>query len=87
MYLQRNEGISASKFPASFNFANVTPAFKQGCRNVKDNYRPTHKYSKDFEKFMCKQLPNHFDNIFSRFQRSCRKKIGAQHCRLLLIDK
>ena len=56
MYLQRNESISASQFPASFNFTNVTTAFKQGSRNAKDNYRPISilpVVSKDFEKLIC----------------------------------
>ena len=26
--------------PVSFKFANITPAFKEGYRNFKDNYRP-----------------------------------------------
>ena len=38
--LRFNEAICASKFPASFNFAKVTPVFKQGSRNQKNNYRP-----------------------------------------------
>ena len=70
IYLQRNEGVSASQFPASFKFENATPAFKQGSKNVKDNCRPISILpivSKDFKKLMCKQLPNHFDNLFSRF--------------------
>ena len=37
---QFNEAICSSKFPATFKFANVTPVFKQGTRNLKDNYRP-----------------------------------------------
>ena len=38
--LHNNKAISASKFPASFKFAKVTTAFKQGSRNLNDNYRP-----------------------------------------------
>ena len=78
IYLQRNEGVSASQFPASFKFENVTPAFKQGSKNIKDNRRPIRILpvaSKDFKKLMCKQLPNHFDNIFSRFQGGFGKKL------------
>ena len=40
IYLQFNEGIFVSRYPSSFKFANITPAFKQGSRNLKDNYRP-----------------------------------------------
>ena len=31
--------MNSSKYPNSFKFANITPAFKQGSRNFKDNYR------------------------------------------------
>ena len=87
-----NELISTSQFPASFKLqikvTNVTLAFKQGSRNLKDNYRPISilpVLSKVFEKLMCKQLSNHFDNTFSKFQCSFRKNFGAQHCLLLII--
>ena len=53
--LQFNETIYSSKFPTSFKFANVTPAFK-GSRNKKDNYRPISILpiiSKIFEKHIC----------------------------------
>ena len=88
--LQFNEAICASKFPASFKFANITPVFKQGSRNQKDNYRPIiilPIISKIFEKLVCRQLSNHFDNILSKFQCSSRKDYGPQHCLLLMIDK
>ena len=51
-------------------FPEFLPAFKQGSKNVKDNCRPISILpivSKDVKKLMCKQLPNHFDNLFSRF--------------------
>ena len=37
---QFSEAICPSKFPATFKFANITPVFKQGARNLKDNYLP-----------------------------------------------
>ena len=90
IYLQFNEGIFVSKYPSNFKFANITPAFKQGSRNLKDNYRPISilpVVSKIFEKLMCKQLSTHFENIFSKFQCGFRKNFGTQHCLLLMIDK
>lgn len=39
--LQFNNVISATKFPTSFKFTNVTPVYKTGYRNQKDNYRPS----------------------------------------------
>ena len=87
---QFNETICSSKFPATFKFANVTPVFKKGNQNQKDNYRPISILpiiSKIFEKLICRQLSNHFDNIFSKFQCGFRKGFSAQHCLLLMIDK
>ena len=87
---QFNEAICSSKFPATFKFANVTPVFKKGNRNQKDNYRPISILpiiSKIFEKLICRQLSNHFDNIFSKFQCGFRKGFSAQHCLLLMIGK
>ena len=52
-----NEAICASIIPASFKFANVTPIFKQGSTNQKDNYRPISMLpitSKIFEKLICR---------------------------------
>ena len=88
--LQFNETICSSKFPTSFKFANVTPVFKQGSRNQKDNNRPISILPiilKIFEKLICKQLSNHFDKILSKFQCGFRKGYSPQHCLLLLIDK
>ena len=36
---------------------------------------------------MCKQLSNHFNNIFSKFQCGFRKTFDEQHCFLLIIDQ
>ena len=86
IYLQFNEAIKSPKFPDFFKFA---PAFKQGSRNQKDNYRPISilPLSKIFEKLICSQLSNHFDNILSKFQCGFRRGYGPQHCLLLMIDK
>ena len=40
--LQFNEAICASKFSASFKFANVTPVFKQGSTYYPIIYHPTY---------------------------------------------
>ena len=88
--LQFNEAICASKFPASFKFANITPVFKQGSKNQKENYRSVSILPiilKIFEKLICRQLSNHFDNILSKFQCGFRKGYSPQHCLLLMIDK
>ena len=64
--------------------------FKQGTRNLKDHCRSISILpiiSKIFEKLICRQLSNHFNNIFSKFQCGFRKDFIAQHCLLLMIDK
>ena len=64
--LQFNEDICSSKYAESFKLANITPTFKQDFRNLKSDYRPIsilHIISKIFEKLMCKQFSNHFDNF------------------------
>ena len=88
--LQFNEAICASKFPVSFKFANLTPVFKQDSRNQKDTYRPISIIpitSKIFEKLICRQLSNHFDNILSKFQCGFTNDYIPQHCLLLMLDK
>ena len=53
---QFSEAIYSSKFPATFKFANITPVFKQGTRNLKDNYRPISILpiiSEIFKKLIC----------------------------------
>ena len=87
---QFNEAICSSKFPATLKFANVTPVFKQGTRNLKDNYKPISVLpiiSKIFEKLICRQLSNHFNNIFPKLKCRFRKGFNAQHCIFLMIDK
>ena len=65
VYLQINKEICASKFPASF----ITPVLKQGPRYQKDNHRPISILpiiSKIFEKLICRQISNPFENILSK---------------------
>ena len=84
--LQFNEAICAAKFPASFRLANITPVFKQGSRNQRENYRPISILpiiSKIFEKLILRQLSNHFDSILLKFQCGfrkgyCRRDIGIE---------
>ena len=59
-------------------------------RNFKDSYRPISILpvaSKVFGKLICKQLPNHFDNIFWKFHCGFRNNFSVQHCFLLMTSK
>ena len=89
IYLQFNEAVDSSKFADFFKYADITAGFKQGLRNQANNYRPISilpVISKIFEKTICRQLSNHFDNILSKFQCGFRKGYSPQHCLLLMID-
>ena len=58
--------MCSSIFPASFKLANITPVFKVGFRNQKDNYRPISippSIAKIFEKLISQQLWNYFQNF------------------------
>ena len=68
----------------------MTLQFKQGSRNQKNNYRPISillVISKIFEKLICRQLLNLFDNILSKYQCGFKKGYTLQHCLILMINK
>ena len=76
IYLQFNEAVDSSKFADFLKPANISVAFKHGLRNKKENYKPVSilpLISKVFEKIICIQLSNHFDNFLSKFQCGFRK--------------
>ena len=90
IYLRFNEAVDSSKFADFFKYPDITASFKQGLRNQANNYRPISilpVISNIFEKIICGQLSNHFDNTLSKFQCGFRKGYSPQHCLLLMIDK
>ena len=69
--------------------ANITPVFKKGDRDVKDNYRPVSilpVISKIFEKLLCKQITMFIDPLLSKFQCGFRKGYGAQDCLFGMLE-
>ena len=53
-----NDSVEKSNFPSSLKKANITPVFKKGDRNSKDNYRPVSilpNISKIFERCIFRQ--------------------------------
>ena len=65
-----NECVKAGKFPSRLKQAGITPVFKKGLRNNKDNYRPVsmlESVSKIFRKSFFKQMSDFFDNFFSMY--------------------
>ena len=76
IYLQFNEAVDSSKFADFFKSADISAAFKQGSRNKKENYRPISilpLISKIFEKIICRQLSNRFNNILLNFDVVLKK--------------
>ena len=58
-----NQAVANSIFPSSLKHADITPVFKKGDRNLRDNYRPVSilsNISKIFERCI-----NKFQNLWS----------------------
>ena len=56
-----NNSITTSIFPSSFKQAIITPVFKKGDKNLKENYRPVSilpDVLKIVKRFLCKQISN-----------------------------
>ena len=72
-----NYTIREGLFPDILKLADVTPVFKEGSINLKENYRPVSilpNIFKIFERPLFDQL-NHFDSILSPYQCGFRKVI------------
>ena len=63
-----NNSIYQSEFPSVLKLANITPAFKKGDRNSKENYRPVSilsNISKILERCMFRQISSFIDSYLS----------------------
>ena len=63
-----NDSFEKSNFPSILKNATITPVFKKGDRNSKDNYRPVSilpNISKIFERCIFRQLSNFMDQFLS----------------------
>ena len=72
-----NECISMSLYPSDLKRAEVRPIFKKKDPMKAENYRPVSiltSVSKIFERIICEQMMNFFDNIFSPMIGAYRKK-------------
>ena len=70
-------------FPTSLKLANITPIYKKGSKNSKENYRPVSilpNIQKMYERCLFKLLSNYFENIFSKFQCGFGQGLSAQYC-------
>ena len=79
-----------SIFPISLKLVNITPVYKKGSKNSKENYRPLSilpNISKIYERCLFKPIPNYFENIFSKFQCGFRQGLSAQYCLISMTKK
>ena len=66
-----NDSIYQSEFPSILKLANITPVFKKGDRNSKENYRPVSILSnilKIFDGCMFRQISSFMDSSPSKQQ-------------------
>ena len=78
--------ISRGMFPNNLKLADITPAHKNGERQLKGNYRPVSilsLISKIYERILYNQLYNTFDNILSISQCG----FSSQHCLIVMLEK
>ena len=70
IYQSFNNMIDVCIFPVSLKLGNITPVYKEGPKNSKENYRPVSIWpniSKIYERCLFKPISNYFENIFSKF--------------------
>ena len=85
-----DSAINTGTFPQNPKLADVTPIFKKGIKQSKENYRPVSvlsALSKIFEKLMLHQISDYMENILSIYLCGFRKGMSTQNCLLLLIEK
>ena len=84
-FSQYGRFIDSLTFPAALKLAHVTPAFKKGSKNSKENYRPVSilpNISNIYERCVYKQMSGYLGNFFSKFQCGIH-----QGCLLAMIEK
>ena len=77
-------------FPPCLKTADITPIYKKGKKDLKDNDRPIDilpVISKLYERSMFKQIFHFFEYIFSKNQCGFRKGHSTQQCLLAMLEK
>ena len=85
-----NECLINGKFPDTLKRADVTPIFKKGNDNEKENYRPVSMlstFSKVFEKLLFEQINDYMQSKFSKHLTGFRKNHSTQNALLVMIEK
>ena len=66
-----NKFVKKSEFPSALKQANITPVFKKGRTECKNNYRPISilsNVSKIFKRIIFRQMSNYMDSFFPKYQ-------------------
>ena len=85
-----NDSIEKSNFPSILKNATITPVFKKGGRDSKDNYRPVSilpNISKIFERCIFHQLSNFMDQFLLKYEYDFRKGYSTQYCLSAMLGK
>ena len=83
-----NECLINGKFPDTLKSAYVTPIFKKGNNNEKENSVTMFStFSKVFENLLFKQMNDHVQSKFSKHYTGFRKNHSTQNALLVIIEK
>ena len=86
-----NSSIKTSNFPQCLKLADITPLYKKGKNDQKENYRPVVRIlpnlSKIFERYIFKQMSQFFESTLSNQQCGFRNGLSNQQCLLVLLEK
>ena len=85
-----NECLIKGKFPDTLKRADVTPIFKKGNDNEKENYHPVSMFStfsKLFENLLFEQINGHMQSKFSKHLTGFRKNHSTHSVLLVMIEK
>ena len=80
--------VENSIFPSILKLADITPVFKKGDKECKENYRPVSilsNVSKVFERIIFRQISNYMEPFLSKYQCDFRKGYSTQHCLLSML--
>ena len=85
-----NDSIEKSNFLSILKNAIITPVFKKGDRDSKDNYRLVSilpNISKIFERCIFRQLSNFMNQFLSKYQYGFCKGYSTHYCLLAMLEK
>ena len=84
-----NDCLKNNFFPDILETAEITPCFKKGDKNEKENYRPVSilpNVLKGFERLIYNQLNEFIERKFSKFLLAFQKNHNTQYALLIMIE-